>query len=49
MDAEPDEDVETAWSGEIERRSRQIDSGEVKTVPWEDVRAKLQALLHESG
>jgi hypothetical protein len=26
---------------------RQIDSGEVKTVPWEEVRAKAYARLHE--
>lgn len=48
MEAEPDEDVETAWSEEIERRIRQLDSGEVKTVPWEEVRAKLHGLLHEN-
>jgi len=47
MGAEPNEDVSAAWSEEIERRIRQIDSGEVKTVPWEEVRAKLHALLHE--
>ncbi len=47
MGAEPDEDVEAAWSEEIERRIRQL-SGEVKTVPWEEVRAKLHKLLHEN-
>jgi putative addiction module component (TIGR02574 family) len=47
LHGEPDEDVEAAWSEEIERRIRQIDSGEVKTIPWEDVRAKLHARLHD--
>jgi putative addiction module component (TIGR02574 family) len=42
-----DEDVEAAWAEEIERRVRQIDSGEVKTIPWEEVRAKISARLHE--
>jgi putative addiction module component (TIGR02574 family) len=47
LQSEPDEDVETAWAEEVERRVRQIDSGEVKTIPWEKVRAKLYARLHE--
>ena len=44
---EPDEGVEVAWAEEIERRVRQIDSGEVTTIPWEEVRAKLYARLHD--
>ena len=47
LHGEPDEGVETAWAEEIERRIRQIDSGEVKTIPWEEVRAKLYARLHD--
>ena len=46
LHGEPDEDVEAAWAAEIERRIRQLDSGEVKTIPWEEVRAKLYARLH---
>jgi len=41
LHGEPDEDVEAAWAEEVERRIRQVDSGEVKTIPWEEVRAKL--------
>jgi len=41
------EDVDAAWNEEIERRIHQIDSGEVKTIPWEEVRAKLYARLHD--
>jgi putative addiction module component (TIGR02574 family) len=33
LEGEPDEDVEAAWAEEVERRVRQIDSGEVKTIP----------------
>ena len=47
LEAEPDEGVEAAWAEEIERRVRQIDSGEVKTIPWEEVRAQLHARLNE--
>jgi putative addiction module component (TIGR02574 family) len=43
LESEPDEDVEAAWAEEIERRVRQIDSGEVETIPWEQVRAELYA------
>jgi putative addiction module component (TIGR02574 family) len=46
LHGEPDEDVEAAWAEEIERRIRQIDSGEVATIPWADVRAKLYARIH---
>jgi putative addiction module component (TIGR02574 family) len=49
LHGEPDEDVEAAWAEEIERRVRQLDAGEVKTIPWEEVRAKMHALLHEKG
>ena len=41
LDAEPEPDVEAAWSAEIERRVADIDSGNVKTIPWEDVRRRL--------
>ena len=47
LHGEPDEDVEAAWAEEIERRVRQMDSGEVETIPWEEVRAKLYARLHD--
>ena len=43
LHGEPDEGVEAAWAEEIERRIRQIDSGEVETIPWEEVRARLHA------
>jgi putative addiction module component (TIGR02574 family) len=47
LEGEPDENVEAAWAEEIERRVRQIDSGEVETVPWEQVRAELYARLND--
>ena len=38
---EPDEDVVAAWAGELERRSRDLAAGWVRTVPWETVRARI--------
>ena len=38
---ELDSDVESAWAQEAERRWNQIESGAVKTIPWEDVKARL--------
>ncbi|HVF21534.1 MAG TPA: addiction module protein [Pyrinomonadaceae bacterium] len=36
-----DEEVEAAWAAEAERRWQEIESGAVKTIPWDEVRAKL--------
>ena len=47
LHGEPDEGVEAAWAQEIERRVREIDTGDVKTIPWSEVRAKLHARLGE--
>ncbi len=48
LEGEPEEGVEAAWANEVERRVRQIDSAEVTTIPWEEVRAKLFARLDGS-
>lgn len=37
----PDPDVEEAWAVEAERRWREIESGAVQTIPWEEVKARL--------
>ena len=36
-----EQDIEAAWSKEIERRLAEIDSGSVELIPWEEVRAEL--------
>ena len=41
LDADTDEGVEDAWRVEIERRMAELDSGTVKTIPWEELRARL--------
>jgi len=46
LDHEMSPSVEAAWVEEIEHRVRQLDSGEVKAVSWEDVKARLLADEH---
>jgi putative addiction module component (TIGR02574 family) len=41
-----DADVDAAWQHEVSRRLQEVQSGDVKTVPWEDVRKKARTLLH---
>jgi putative addiction module component (TIGR02574 family) len=38
LDVEIDENAEAAWSAEISRRLVELDSGGIKTVPWEEAR-----------
>ena len=42
LDETTDVDVEKAWQEEIQRRIQQIDSGEVKTIPWEVVQRQMR-------
>ena len=41
LDTEIEEGVEQAWQAEVQRRLLELDSGSVKTVPWESVRARV--------
>jgi len=41
LDSEAEEGVEAAWVAEIEQRVKQLDTGAVAGIPWEEVRAKL--------
>ena len=34
-------EVDRAWAEEIDRRTREIEEGTAKLVPWEDVRERL--------
>lgn len=40
-----DEGVTAAWDAEIARRIQELDSGAVKTIPWEQVRRRNLAKL----
>jgi putative addiction module component (TIGR02574 family) len=41
LDSDVEEGVEEAWRIEIERRSNEIESGAVQSIPWEVVRERL--------
>jgi putative addiction module component (TIGR02574 family) len=41
LDQPPIPGVEAAWAEEIERRVKQLESGEVQPVSWEEVQARL--------
>lgn len=38
--------VDEAWAQEIQRRIREVDSGEVSPFPWSEVRSRLRARLN---
>ena len=45
LDGPSDLNVEQAWLEEVQRRSRELDSGAVKPIPAEEVFAKARAEL----
>jgi putative addiction module component (TIGR02574 family) len=42
LDGPPDDDAETAWAAEIERRARRVLSGASEGRVWEEVRARIE-------
>jgi putative addiction module component (TIGR02574 family) len=42
LDDGSDADVEQAWQEEVQRRLQQVESGEVKPIPWEEVQRRLR-------
>ena len=43
LDPQIDEDVEAAWSVEIQRRLQRLDDGVAKTIPWAEARRRILA------
>ena len=41
LDSDVEEGVEEAWRVEIERRTNEIESGAVQSIPWEVVKERL--------
>ena len=41
LDTAVDPDAEKLWQAEILRRTREIDEGSVKLVPWSELRSRL--------
>ena len=46
LDAKADREIEQAWQLEIDKRLREIDSGSVECLPWEEVRDRLYGNAH---
>ena len=46
LDVTVDADAEQAWQEEIARRLNEVESRQVKTVPWDEVRRKGRVLLN---
>jgi len=42
LDTEVDENAEEAWRSEIALRVRDLDSGAVRTIAWDEVRRRLR-------
>ena len=40
-----EDEVEAAWAEELERRVREVDSGEVDLIPGEQVMEEMRSLL----
>jgi putative addiction module component (TIGR02574 family) len=43
LDNDVDAGAEAAWSTEIARRLREVESGQVKTIPWQKARRMIAA------
>jgi putative addiction module component (TIGR02574 family) len=43
LDGEVDENAEEAWRSEIALRVRELDSGAVQTIAWDEVRRQLHS------
>ena len=40
FDSDADSSLDQAWLAEIDRRSIELDSGTIQTIPWSDVRRR---------
>ena len=41
LDPDYDEGCDEAWATEIAKRMREVDSGQVKTIPWSEARRMI--------
>lgn len=41
LEGPPDPGADEAWSAEIQKRIADLDSGKVKTIPWEQARRRI--------
>jgi hypothetical protein len=45
FDAKEETGVDDAWVVEVERRLREVESGEVKLIPWQRARRRLESAV----
>ena len=45
LDSSPDPDAEALWLEEISRRATGLDSGQSRTIPWDEVQSQVSAAL----
>lgn len=48
LDSLEDEDADSAWTAELERRARELETGEVEGIPWEEVRKALLSRCNQA-
>ena len=48
LDGPAEDGVEAAWAAEVERRKGEVERGEARLVPWEQVKAEVKAALKRS-
>jgi putative addiction module component (TIGR02574 family) len=41
LDPDYDEGCDEAWAAEVAKRMRELDSGQVKTIPWSEARRMI--------
>ncbi len=44
LDPATESSTEEAWNQEIARRVEELDSGKAKTLPWDEVRRRIEAI-----
>ena len=47
LDPKVDEAVELAWQKEVQKRASELESGKVKSIPWEDLKDKARDLIRD--
>ncbi len=45
----PSREIEEAWHKEIEKRVKEIDSGKVECIPWEEIKDRLYRNAKNEG
>jgi putative addiction module component (TIGR02574 family) len=41
LDLNTDDDVDSAWAAEVEKRLAELDQGKVETIPWAMARGRI--------